>query len=183
MRKRFISILTAFFGILGAAAQVPGSFQYQAVMRNDDGSIASNKPLEVEGAHSPGLRPTARWCTKRTHTTSTNASGIIILQGRRGRQHVRASPRPSTTSTGVPTQLLLRDPGRPGYRLCEPGNPAAAQRALCQVCRSGRQRAHQIARRENVAHQGGQRRNHHDRSRKPNKAGGKDSMRRKPYYY
>lgn len=48
MRKRFISILTAFFGILGAAAQVPGSFQYQAVMRNDDGSIASNKPLELK---------------------------------------------------------------------------------------------------------------------------------------
>lgn len=79
MRKRFISILTAFFGILGAAAQVPGSFQYQAVMRNDDGSIASNKPLELKvRIHQGSADGTVVY--EEEHTTSTNASGIITLK-------------------------------------------------------------------------------------------------------
>ena len=47
MKKKIISVLSTFLCIIGMSAQVPGSFQYQAVLRNDDGSIASNKPLEV----------------------------------------------------------------------------------------------------------------------------------------
>lgn len=61
------------------SAQVPGSFQYQAVLRNDDGSIASNKPLEVRvRIHQGAADGTVVY--EEDHTTSSNASGIITLK-------------------------------------------------------------------------------------------------------
>ena len=39
MKKKIISVLSTFLCIIGMSAQVPGSFQYQAVLRNDDGSL------------------------------------------------------------------------------------------------------------------------------------------------
>ena len=79
MKKRIISILTVFLGILGAAAQVPNSFQYQAVMRNNDGSVAANEPLEVKVCIHQGTADGAV-VYEENHTTSSNASGIITFK-------------------------------------------------------------------------------------------------------
>ena len=79
MKKRIISILSVSLFVLGALAQVPGSFQYQAVMRNADGSIASNEPLEVKVRIHQGTAD-GSVVYEETHTTSSNASGIITLK-------------------------------------------------------------------------------------------------------
>ncbi len=79
MKKRMTSIFALFLGILGATAQVPGSFQYQAVMRNDDGSIAANEPLEVKVRIHQGTAD-GTVVYEEEHTTSSNASGIITLK-------------------------------------------------------------------------------------------------------
>ncbi len=79
MKKRIISVLSTFFCIIGMSAQVPGSFQYQAVLRNDDGSIASNKPLEVRISIHQGSAD-GPVVYEEEHTTSSNASGIITLK-------------------------------------------------------------------------------------------------------
>ena len=79
MKKKIISVLSTFLCIIGMSAQVPGSFQYQAVLRNDDGSIASNKPLEVRvRIHQGAAEGTVVY--EEDHTTSSNASGIITLK-------------------------------------------------------------------------------------------------------
>ena len=79
MKKKIISVLSTFLCIIGMSAQVPGSFQYQAVLRNDDGSIASNKPLEVRvRIHQGAADGTVVY--EEDHTTSSNASGIITLK-------------------------------------------------------------------------------------------------------
>ena len=116
MKKKIISVLSTFLCIIGMSAQVPGSFQYQAVLRNDDGSIASNKPLEVRvRIHQGAADGTVVY--EEDHTTSSNASGIITL------------------------------------KVGEAGNPAVAERAVCQMCGDRRQRACEIARREIVENQ------------------------------
>lgn len=79
MKKRMISILTVLFGFLGAAAQVPSSFQYQAVMRNDDGSVAANEPLEMKVCIHQGTTD-GTVVYEELHTTSSNASGIVTLK-------------------------------------------------------------------------------------------------------
>ena len=79
MKKKIISVLSTFLCIIGMSAQVPGSFQYQAVLRNDDGSIVSNKPLEVRvRIHQGAADGTVVY--EEDHTTSSNASGIITLK-------------------------------------------------------------------------------------------------------
>lgn len=79
MKKRMISILTVFLGFLGAVAQVPGSFQYQAVMRNDDGSVAANEPLEIKvRIHQDTADGTVVY--EELHTSSSNASGIVTFK-------------------------------------------------------------------------------------------------------
>ena len=79
MKKKIISVLSTFLCIIGMSAQVPGSFQYQAVLRNDDGSMASNKPLEVRvRIHQGAADGTVVY--EEDHTTSSNASGIITLK-------------------------------------------------------------------------------------------------------
>ena len=68
MKKKIISVLSTFLCIIGMSAQVPGSFQYQAVLRNDDGSIASNKPPRAKLCLSMSIGAKAfissrRWST------------------------------------------------------------------------------------------------------------------------
>ena len=79
MKKKIISVLTVFLCIIGMSAQVPDSFQYQAVLRNADGSIASNEPLEVKiRIHQGSADGTVVF--EEEHTTSSTASGIITLK-------------------------------------------------------------------------------------------------------
>ena len=145
MKKKIISVLSTFLCIIGMSAQVPGSFQYQAVLRNDDGSIASNKPLEVRvRIHQGAADGTVVY--EEDHTTSSNASGIITLKVGLARNFVcrcRLERR----------RLFLRDADQPGYRLRIAGIPAVAECAVCQMCGNRRQRACEIARWEIVENQ------------------------------
>ena len=129
MKKKIISVLSTFLCIIGMSAQVPGSFQYQAVLRNDDGSIASNKPLEVRvRIHQGAADGTVVY--EEDHTTSSNASGIITLKVGEG------------VNTSRETLFVDVD-----------WSPAVAERAVCQMCGDRRQRACEIARREIVENQ------------------------------
>lgn len=150
MKKKIISVLSTFLCIIGMSAQVPGSFQYQAVLRNDDGSIASNKPLEVRvRIHQGAADGTVVY--EEDHTTSSNASGIITLKVGEG---VNTSRETLFGRRRLERRrLFLRNAGQPGYRLRIAGNPAVAERAVCQMCGDRRQRACEIARREIVENQ------------------------------
>ena len=52
MKKKIISVLSTFLCIIGMSAQVPGSFQYQAVLRNDDG-YSFQQAARSESANPP----------------------------------------------------------------------------------------------------------------------------------
>lgn len=69
----------ALCSLAGAWAQVPGAFQYQAVVRNADGSVASNKPLEVQVNIRQGAAD-GESVYEEVHTTSSNAAGIVTLR-------------------------------------------------------------------------------------------------------
>ena len=106
MKKKIISVLSTFLCIIGMSAQVPGSFQYQAVLRNDDGSIASNKPLEVRvRIHQGAADGTVVY--EEDHTTSSNASGIITLKVGEG---VNTLVNRGTGYESLGTQQLLSVP-------------------------------------------------------------------------
>ncbi len=79
MKKIIFPIALALCSLAGAWAQVPGAFQYQAVVRNADGSVASNKPLEVQVNIRQGAVD-GESVYEEVHTTSSNAAGIVTLR-------------------------------------------------------------------------------------------------------
>ena len=135
MKKKIISVLSTFLCIIGMSAQVPGSFQYQAVLRNDDGSIASNKPLEVR---------------VRIHQGAADGT-VVYEESGRGCEHLARNF--VCRCRLERRRLFLRDAGQPGYRLRIAGIPAVAECAVCQMCGNRRQRACEIARWEIVENQ------------------------------
>lgn len=150
MKKKIISVLSTFLCIIGMSAQVPGSFQYQAVLRNDDGSIASNKPLEVRvRIHQGAADGTVVY--EEDHTTSSNASGIITLKVGEGVNTSRETLFVDVDwSEGVYFFETLINRGT-DYESA--GIPAVAECAVCQMCGNRRQRACEIARWEIVENQ------------------------------
>lgn len=81
MNKKLIltTLLFSCFTIMGLQAAIPNTFQFQAAIRNDDGSIASNKPIEMKIRIIKGS-PEGEKVYEETHITSTNISGIVTLK-------------------------------------------------------------------------------------------------------
>ncbi len=79
MKKKIISILGVLVMAVVAVAQIPTSFQYQALMRNDDGTVASNEPFEIKiRLHQGTADGTVVY--EEEHITSSNAAGIVTLK-------------------------------------------------------------------------------------------------------
>ena len=73
-------IFTSIFVMLsiGAFAQAPQSFQYQAVVRDVNGVALINQPVDFQLSIIPGL-PTNPAEYVETHTDTTNSFGIVTL--------------------------------------------------------------------------------------------------------
>lgn len=81
MNKKLIlsSLLFSCLSVMGLQAAIPSTFQFQAAVRNEDGSIAANKPIEMKIRIIKGS-PEGEKVYEETHTTSTNISGIVTLK-------------------------------------------------------------------------------------------------------
>lgn len=79
MKKKIALFLLCFVFLGGIFAQVPNTFQYQAVVRNDDGTLLANMPVEVKIKIFKGA-PDGTAVYEETHTASTNAGGVVNVR-------------------------------------------------------------------------------------------------------
>jgi hypothetical protein len=80
MKKKFSFLF--LFGLLTTmqlAAQTPNAFQYQTVIRNADGTPASNLPVNFRFKLLKAITDVSGVFTE-TQTATTNSSGVISLQ-------------------------------------------------------------------------------------------------------
>lgn len=79
MKKKIVLFLLCVVSLGELFAQIPNTFQYQAVVRNDDGNIFSNMPVDIKIRIFKGAAEgTAIY--EETHTTSTNVGGVVNIK-------------------------------------------------------------------------------------------------------
>lgn len=78
MKKVFIFALVFLLSVASTWAQAPKSFSYQAVIRNNDGTIATEVPSNVRICIMQGSEPGAVVYME-THVAQSNSNGLITL--------------------------------------------------------------------------------------------------------
>ena len=81
--KLFITIFITFIASLSLVARAPQSFQYQAVVRNDQGKVISNEGVRFRISIIKSSLQGKTVYTE-THLDSTNAYGVVTLAIGRG---------------------------------------------------------------------------------------------------
>lgn len=78
MKKVFLTIATIMMLAVSAAASVPETFKYQALIRNDDGSALTNKEITLQIKIHKGSA-TGDILYSETHSATTSESGIAYI--------------------------------------------------------------------------------------------------------
>ena len=78
MKKNIYLTFFLLFIVQQIVAQVPGGFNYQAVLRNNDGELISDQSVNIRISIIDNL-PTGTNLYTETHTTTSNSYGIVNL--------------------------------------------------------------------------------------------------------
>jgi hypothetical protein len=79
MKRRLLIFLATVASLAMANAQTPTQFNYQAVLRNADGTTVNNQPVSVKVEILQGSTSGTLVFTE-THSVTTSAQGLINLQ-------------------------------------------------------------------------------------------------------
>ena len=78
MKKNYLIILLVLYIVNPVLSQIPGTFNYQAVVKNSSGEILSNQDISVQVSIYEGNDPGTNLYSE-THSVSTNNYGTISI--------------------------------------------------------------------------------------------------------